>query len=60
MNADLTLTGRTGDFLLAGDVSAERGLYDADIFLEEALLAPECPRGRARRPSRLLQRSAST
>ena len=43
VNADLTLTGRTGDLLLAGEVRAERSLYDSDIFLEEGLLAPDVP-----------------
>ncbi len=43
VNADLTLTGRTGDLLLAGDVRAERSLYDSDIFLEEGLLPPTIP-----------------
>jgi len=43
VNADLTLTGRTGDLLLAGEVRAERSLYDSDIFLEEGLLPPSVP-----------------
>jgi outer membrane protein assembly factor BamA len=43
VDADLTLTGRTGDLLLAGDVRAERSLYDSDIFLEEGLLPPTIP-----------------
>ena len=56
VNVDLTLTGRTGDLLLAGDVRAERSLYDTDIFLEEALLPPSVPPGDVRAEgSRLLQ-----
>jgi outer membrane protein assembly factor BamA/autotransporter translocation and assembly factor TamB len=54
LNADLTLTGKPGDFLLSGSVAVERSLYDTDIFLEEALLAPTVPPGTAE-PSRLLQ-----
>ena len=30
VDADLTLTGSWGNFLLAGTVTAERSLYDAD------------------------------
>ena len=54
MNADLTLTGRPGDFLLAGTVVVERSLYDADIFLEEGFL-PRRSAGAPTEPSRLLQ-----
>jgi outer membrane protein assembly factor BamA/autotransporter translocation and assembly factor TamB len=54
VNADLTLTGKPGDFLLAGSVAVERSLYDTDIFLEDALLAPTAPPGEAQ-PSALLQ-----
>jgi outer membrane protein insertion porin family len=54
VNADLTLTGKPGDFLLSGSVAVERSLYDTDIFLEEALLAPTVPPGTTP-PSRLLQ-----
>jgi outer membrane protein assembly factor BamA/autotransporter translocation and assembly factor TamB len=54
LNADLTLTGKPGDFLLAGSVAVERSLYDTDIFLEDALLAPTVPPGTIP-PSRLLQ-----
>ena len=54
LNADLTLTGKPGDFLLAGSVAVERSLYDTDIFLEDALLAPTVPPGTVE-PSRLLQ-----
>ena len=54
VNADLTLTGKPGDFLLAGTVEVERSLYDTDIFLEDALLAPTAPPAAAE-PSRLLQ-----
>ncbi len=54
LNADLTLTGKPGDFLLSGSVAVERSLYDTDIFLEDALLAPTVPPGSAE-PSRLLQ-----
>jgi outer membrane protein assembly factor BamA/autotransporter translocation and assembly factor TamB len=54
LNADLTLTGKPGDFLLSGSVAVERSLYDTDIFLEDALGAPTVPPGTAE-PSRLLQ-----
>ncbi len=54
VNADLSLTGKPGDFLLAGSVAVERSLYDTDIFLEDALLAPTVPPGIAPR-STLLQ-----
>jgi outer membrane protein assembly factor BamA/autotransporter translocation and assembly factor TamB len=54
LNADLTLTGKPGDFLLAGSVAVERSLYDTDIFLEDALLAPTVPPG-TEEPSRLLR-----
>jgi outer membrane protein assembly factor BamA/autotransporter translocation and assembly factor TamB len=43
VDVELTLTGRTGDFLLAGEVRAERSLYDSDIFLDEGLLPPDVP-----------------
>jgi len=43
VDAELTLTGRPGDFLLGGSVALERGLYDSDIFLEEGFLAPDVP-----------------
>ncbi|HET8647210.1 MAG TPA: translocation/assembly module TamB domain-containing protein, partial [Vicinamibacteria bacterium] len=43
VDADLTLTGQPGGMLLAGTVTAERALYDADMFLEEAFLPPEVP-----------------
>ena len=43
LDADLTFTGRPGDYMLAGEVKVLRGLYDADIFPGEALLAPETP-----------------
>lgn len=43
MDAELNFTGKPGDYLLAGDVKVQRGLYDADIFPGEALLAPETP-----------------
>jgi translocation and assembly module TamA len=52
VDAELTLTGRPGDFLLAGNVAIERGLYDADIFLEEGFLPPDVPPAAAE-PSRL-------
>lgn len=42
-DADLTLTGNPGNLLLAGTVTAERALYDADMFLEEAFLPPQAP-----------------
>jgi outer membrane protein insertion porin family len=43
LRADLTLGGRRGSLLLAGEVHAERGLYDTDIHLEQTLLAPRVP-----------------
>jgi outer membrane protein assembly factor BamA/autotransporter translocation and assembly factor TamB len=43
LDAELTLTGEPGDYMLEGDVKVLRGLYDADIFPGEALLAPETP-----------------
>jgi outer membrane protein assembly factor BamA/autotransporter translocation and assembly factor TamB len=43
IDVDLTLTGRTGDFLLAGAMNVERSLYDSDIFWEEGILAPDTP-----------------
>lgn len=52
VDADLTLTGRPGSFLLAGTLNADRALYDADIFLEEAFLPPQIPPD-AGQPSRL-------
>ena len=39
MDADLTLTGETGAFLLAGTVKVIRGLYDLDVALEESFTA---------------------
>jgi outer membrane protein assembly factor BamA/autotransporter translocation and assembly factor TamB len=39
LDADLTLTGGTGAFLLAGTVKAIRGLYDLDVAFEESLTA---------------------
>ena len=39
LEADLTLTGDTGAFRLAGTVRALRGLYDLDTALEESLKA---------------------
>lgn len=43
LRADLTLRGRPGSLLLAGEVHAERGLYDTDINLASTLLAPSVP-----------------
>ena len=37
--ADLTVTGRTGDLVLGGEVRIVRGLYDTDIRLEKELLS---------------------
>jgi outer membrane protein assembly factor BamA/autotransporter translocation and assembly factor TamB len=54
VNADLTLTGKPGDFLLAGSVAVERSLYDTDIFFEDTLLAPSVPPG-GEQASTLLQ-----
>ncbi|HVR69518.1 MAG TPA: translocation/assembly module TamB domain-containing protein, partial [Vicinamibacteria bacterium] len=51
VDAELAFSGRPGDFLLGGTVVIERGLYDADIFLEEGLLAPDVPPAAAE-PSR--------
>ena len=36
--ADVTVTGRTGDLVLGGQVRILRGLYDEDIQLEQELL----------------------
>jgi translocation and assembly module TamA len=54
VDAELTLTGRPGDFLLGGTVSVDRGLYDADIFLEQGFLPPDVPPAPPA-PSRFLQ-----
>jgi outer membrane protein assembly factor BamA/autotransporter translocation and assembly factor TamB len=54
VDAELTLTGQPGDFLLAGTVGIERGLYDADIFLEEGFLPPTIPPA-VPEPSRFLR-----
>jgi hypothetical protein len=43
LDAELNFTGQAGDYMLAGDVKVLRGLYDADIFPGEGLLAPEAP-----------------
>jgi translocation and assembly module TamB len=56
LKADLTVTGNAETLLLAGEVHAERGLYDTDIFLEDALLAPTLVPATAQ--SSLLQRIA--
>jgi outer membrane protein insertion porin family len=40
LNADLVVTGRPGAFTLDGDVEVQRGLYEIDVALEEALKAP--------------------
>jgi outer membrane protein insertion porin family len=37
VNADLILSGHTGDLLLSGSVDVERGLFDRDIFLGQSL-----------------------
>ena len=55
VDAELTLTGRPGDFLLGGTVVLERGLYDADIFLEEGFLPPNIPPAVGKEPSRFLR-----
>ena len=39
LDADVTLTGRTGAFLLAGTVRAQRGQYDLDAALRESTAA---------------------
>jgi translocation and assembly module TamB len=41
LDADLTLTGATGAFRLAGTVLARRGLYELDTAMTGALMAPE-------------------
>jgi hypothetical protein len=43
LDAELNFTGKPGDYMLAGEVKVLRGLYDADIFPGEGLLAPEAP-----------------
>jgi outer membrane protein assembly factor BamA/autotransporter translocation and assembly factor TamB len=40
LDADLTFTGGPESFLLAGDVKAQRALYDLDVVLEQGLSAP--------------------
>jgi outer membrane protein insertion porin family len=40
LEVDLTLAGQPGDFVLAGDVAAQGGLYDLDAAVKEALRAP--------------------
>ena len=40
LDADLTFTGGPDRFLLAGDVSAQRALYDLDVVMEQGLSAP--------------------
>ncbi|MET0554011.1 MAG: translocation/assembly module TamB domain-containing protein [Vicinamibacteria bacterium] len=40
LDADLTFTGGPERFLLAGDVSAQRALYDLDVVMEQGLSAP--------------------
>lgn len=39
VDADVSLTGRSGALLLSGTVQASRGLYDLDIALEESFRA---------------------
>ncbi len=39
-NADVSLTGRTGAFVLGGTVTVLSGLYDLDVALEANLSAP--------------------
>ncbi|HUG52229.1 MAG TPA: translocation/assembly module TamB domain-containing protein [Vicinamibacteria bacterium] len=43
LEVDLTLSGKTGAFLLAGTVKALRGLYDLDVALQESLTATVAP-----------------
>lgn len=40
VDADLTFTGGPDAFLLAGDVRAQRALYDLDVVFEQGLSAP--------------------
>ena len=40
LDADLVLLGRPGAFTLDGDVEVQRGLYEIDAALEQALRAP--------------------
>jgi outer membrane protein insertion porin family len=56
LKADLTVTGNAEAMLLAGEVHAERGLYDTDIYLEDALRSPALAPAAAQ--SSLLQRVA--
>jgi outer membrane protein assembly factor BamA/autotransporter translocation and assembly factor TamB len=58
LDAELTFTGRPGDYILSGDVKVQRGLYDADIFPGEGLLAPETPPAPETEPS-AFQRSVA-
>jgi translocation and assembly module TamA len=43
IDADLSLTGKTGAFLLSGTVKAVRGLYDIDLAIQENLSTPLAP-----------------
>ncbi len=43
LDADLVLTGRPGAFALDGDVAVQRGLYEIDVAVEEALRNPVAP-----------------
>ncbi|MET0556674.1 MAG: translocation/assembly module TamB domain-containing protein, partial [Vicinamibacteria bacterium] len=56
LKADLTVTGNAETMLLAGEVHAERGLYDTDIYLEDSLRSPALSPAAAQ--SSLLQRLA--
>jgi outer membrane protein insertion porin family len=58
LKGDLSLTGNLESLKLAGDVQLQRGLYDTDIFLDQALLAPEAPAPASGPPSPLLSRVA--
>jgi outer membrane protein assembly factor BamA/autotransporter translocation and assembly factor TamB len=40
LDVDLTLAGRPGDLVLAGDVAVKGGAYDLDAAVKEALRAP--------------------
>jgi outer membrane protein assembly factor BamA/autotransporter translocation and assembly factor TamB len=53
--ADLSLGGRSGALRLGGEVHIERGLFEEDIYLDEALLRPRLPEARLEERSPLLR-----
>ncbi len=55
VGADLRLGGETGALRLSGQVRVERGLYDSDIFLEDAVLRGETEGSAVAEPSPFLR-----